>query len=180
MDYVKLSKELSYALRHAPWEYELELDNHGFVPVQQLIDAINENGRYDRPVTLNDLIQILEKSDKKRHELQGDKIRALYGHSVPTRISKEIIVPPEVLYHGAPHKALGSIMRDGLKPMGRQYVHLSVDSKTAVQVGKRKDENPVILIIEAANAHNNGVTFYQGNAKVVLADYVPHVFIQTI
>ena len=26
MDYIKLSKEVSYALRHAPWEYELELD----------------------------------------------------------------------------------------------------------------------------------------------------------
>lgn len=26
MDYQKLSKEVSYALRHAPWEYELEFD----------------------------------------------------------------------------------------------------------------------------------------------------------
>lgn len=30
MDYVKLSKEISYALRYAPWEYELELDENGF------------------------------------------------------------------------------------------------------------------------------------------------------
>ena len=33
MDYIKLSKEVSYALRHAPWEYELELDENGFVPI---------------------------------------------------------------------------------------------------------------------------------------------------
>ena len=33
MDYVALSKEVSYALRHAPREYELELDQEGFVPV---------------------------------------------------------------------------------------------------------------------------------------------------
>jgi len=26
MDYSKLSKEVAYALRHAPWEYGLELD----------------------------------------------------------------------------------------------------------------------------------------------------------
>lgn len=31
VDYIKLSKELSYALRHAPWEYELELDANGWV-----------------------------------------------------------------------------------------------------------------------------------------------------
>ena len=30
MDYVKLSEEISYALRHAPWEYELEMDEDGF------------------------------------------------------------------------------------------------------------------------------------------------------
>ena len=31
MNLVELSKEISYALRHAPWEYELELDEQGFV-----------------------------------------------------------------------------------------------------------------------------------------------------
>ena len=29
MNLVDLSKEISYALRHAPWEYELELDEKG-------------------------------------------------------------------------------------------------------------------------------------------------------
>lgn len=30
----ELSKEISYALRHAPWEYELEMDQEGWVPVE--------------------------------------------------------------------------------------------------------------------------------------------------
>ena len=29
MNYEKLSKEVSYALRHAPLEYELEMDEEG-------------------------------------------------------------------------------------------------------------------------------------------------------
>ena len=37
-----ISKEISYALRHAPWEYELELDEQGFVPIEQLLQALNE------------------------------------------------------------------------------------------------------------------------------------------
>ena len=36
MKYEELSKEVSYALRHAPWEYELEMDEEGWVS----IDAI--------------------------------------------------------------------------------------------------------------------------------------------
>lgn len=178
MDYTKLSKEISYALRHAPWEYELELDSEGFVPIQQLIDALDESGKYDRPITAGDLKHIIAISDKKRHEIQGDKIRALYGHSIPMHISKDVIVPPDVLYHGTTHKALDSIMSAGLKPMGRQYVHLSVDTDTAVQVGKRRDNNPVIMAIDAKKANSDGIVFYKGNDKVILADYIPHDYIK--
>lgn len=177
MDYTKLSKEISYALRHAPWEYELELDNNGFVSVNQLITAINESHKYDRPVTFEDLEHIIETSDKKRHEIQGNNIRALYGHSVPMHISKEKIKPPDILYHGTTHKAAELIIHDGLKPMGRQYVHLSVDIDTAVQVGKRRDKSPVILTIDAGRAHNEGIIFYKGNDKVILADYIPEKYI---
>ena len=40
MDYEKLSKEISYALRHSPWEYELELDIEGWVDVNQSIKSL--------------------------------------------------------------------------------------------------------------------------------------------
>ncbi|MBR5405177.1 MAG: RNA 2'-phosphotransferase [Oscillospiraceae bacterium] len=178
MDYTKLSREISYALRHAPWEYELELDSEGFVPLAQLLAAINESGGYGRTVTADDLAHIIEISDKKRHEIQGDKIRALYGHSVPMHISKEPFTPPAVLYHGTTHKALEAILQSGLKPMGRQYVHLSVETETAVQVGKRRDSKPVILVIDAAKASAEGVPFYKGNDKVILADSIPPQYIK--
>ena len=178
MDYTKLSKEISYALRHSPWEYELELDSEGFVPVEQLVTAINEGGNYDRPIVVSDLEHIIEISDKKRHEIKAGKIRALYGHSVSMHISKDAIIPPSVLYHGTTHKALDSILNTGLKPMGRQYVHLSVDTDTAVQVGKRRDNIPVILVIDAKKASSDGVTFYKGNDKVILADYIPQNYIK--
>lgn len=173
MKYTKLSKEISYALRHVPWGYELELDAEGFVPVEQLLSAINEDNRYGRPVTVADLEHIITTAEKKRHEIRGDKIRALYGHSVPGHISRQQITPPAVLYHGTTHKALAAIMKDGLKPMVRQYVHLSVDIDTARRVGQRRDSNPVILVINAAKANADGIPFYEGNEKVILADTVP-------
>ena len=61
--------------------------------------------------------------------------------------------------------------------MGRQYVHLSVDQETAGQVGRRKARGPVILEVLAAEAHAAGVTFYQGNDQVWLADAVPARFV---
>ena len=42
-NYEKLSKEVSYALRHAPWEYELEMDEEGWVNTEQLLRG-DKNG----------------------------------------------------------------------------------------------------------------------------------------
>jgi putative RNA 2'-phosphotransferase len=180
MNYVELSKEVSYALRHAPWEYELTMDNQGFVPVSELLAALNETGHYDKTVTEEDLIRMMEASDKKRHEIVGGKIRALYGYSIPMKIEKEPSVPPDVLYHGTAKRFLDSILSDGLKPMSRQYVHLSTDVEMAESVGKRHDSHPVILKIDAKAAHASGILFCKGNDRVWLTDALPAKFISLL
>lgn len=47
INYLELSKEISYALRHAPWKYELELDEHGWVSAEQLLTALNESDKWE-------------------------------------------------------------------------------------------------------------------------------------
>lgn len=178
MNLVKLSKEISYALRHAPWEYELELDEQGFVPIEQLLHALNESGSYEREITQNDLEKIIASSEKKRHEISGDRIRALYGHSIPKAVKRERGNPPTILYHGTSRENLPQILEGGLKPMSRQYVHLSVDVDTATRVGKRRDPNPVVLKVDTVTAQKKGVEFYVGNEKVWLCKEVPWEFLQ--
>lgn len=179
MDYMQLSKEVSYALRHAPWEYELELDEDGWVKVEQLITSLREDNRWSS-VTEEDLNTMIEGSEKKRHEILSGRIRALYGHSLPQRIVKDEKEPPEILYHGTPRRFLSSIEENGLLPKGRQYVHLSIDIDTAFKVGKRRDNEPTILAINAKQAWNEGVKFYQGNDKVWLADFISSKYINEI
>ena len=93
---------------------------------------------------------------------------------------KEIRRPPALLYHGTDSEAADSILTDGLKSMGRQYAHLSADAETAVQVGKRKAAQPVILAIRAADAFASGAAFYVGNDSVWLADFVPPAYISVV
>jgi len=177
MDFIKLSKEVSYALRHAPWVYELELDSQGWVDIEQLLSALSSDKQW-KGITENDLRKMIEVSDKKRHEIFEYKIRALYGHSVPQKIIKEVSIPPSILYHGTARHLVEQILSEGIQPMARQYVHLSVDIETANLVGKRKDSNPVLLKILAERASKKGVKFYQGNNAVWLADSVPSMFIE--
>lgn len=180
MNYEQLSKEISYALRHAPWEYELEMDQNGFVLIHQLLSSINEEKKYSREIVEADLEYIIKTSEKKRHEISGEKIRALYGHSIPMKIEKSIGNPPDILYHGTAKRFLDSILQNGLQPMNRQYVHLSADTETATQVGKRRDNQPVILKIDTKLASLSGIAFYIGNEKVWLTDSVPPQFISVL
>ena len=177
MDYIGLSKEISYALRHAPWEYELEIDEEGWVPVEQLLDALHRTEKWSN-ICEADLNEMIEKAEKKRHELAGGKIRAFYGHSIPMKILKEEKVPPNVLYHGTARRFLESINENGLLPQSRQYVHLSQDIETAENVGMRHDDKPCVLIINAQMAWKDGIKFYFGNEKVWLADTIPGRYIR--
>ncbi len=92
-------------------------------------------------------------------------------------IKKQEAEPPEILYHGTARRFLPAIKEKGLLPMSRQYVHLSVDTDIATQVGKRRDSEPVILKIDAKKAYEDGVKFYIGNDKVWLCDFLTANFL---
>lgn len=168
----RLSRLVSHALRHEPWLYELELDDEGWVPVDALLAAIREQGQQWSQVDRVDLVNMIASSPKRRHELEGGRVRALYGHSIPGRVVKTEAEPPALLFHGTSPDAWVVIQRHGLQPMGRQYVHLSIEVATAEQVGRRKSPTPVILTVEAARAHEAGTRFWRGNELVWLADHV--------
>ena len=176
MNYIDLSKKISYALRHAPEEYGLNLDKEGWIPVEDLINALKKREKYFA-LTVQDIAVMIQMSDKKRHELVGDRIRALYGHSTEEKIKKDAIQPPNVLYHGTAHKFLQTILEQGLISKNRQYVHLSQDKETAITVGNRRDTNPVVLLIDALTAWKDGINFYHGNDKIWLADNIPAKYI---
>jgi putative RNA 2'-phosphotransferase len=176
-DLTALSRTVSHALRHEPWLYELELDSEGWVGIDTLLSALQHEAKRWRNLSETDLAQMIANSDKQRHEISKGKIRALYGHSVPDKLQKIEAIPPSLLFHGTYPEAIAQIRLQGLKPMNRQYVHLSTDQETAQQVGQRKAAVPMILEIDALRAHQNGIKFYAGNTIVWLADRVPPEFI---
>lgn len=166
----QLSKTISHALRHAPAAYGLTLDPQGWVRIADLLAALKERGMPADEQLLHD---ILAQSEKKRFEMVEGKIRAFYGHSTEEKIVKQVVEPPEILYHGTVAGNLESILEKGLLPMGRQYVHLSADEKTAKMVGSRHAGAVVILQVQARAAYQAGIAFYQEKNGVWLSDAVP-------
>lgn len=178
LNYTRLSKTISHALRHAPWLYELELDEEGWTPVSDLLQGLRRHRRAWRRLGREDLEAMMSRPGKKRFEMRDGKIRALYGHSIEMKIQKEPAAPPARLFHGTAPDSAETILEDGLRPMNRQYVHLSADVETAGEVGRRKSPKPVVLVVDAAAAHENGVRFYHGNQMVWLADSIPPGYIR--
>ncbi len=176
-DDVHLSKAISFALRHKPWVFELELDDRGWVAVDDLINAFRQNGSQWEKLAQSDIERIIATSEKERFEIKDDQIRALYGHSLPGKLKKTVASPPAILYHGTTSQVIDIIMKNGLKPMKRQYVHLSLDTETAIEVAKRKKGQVIVLQVSAQRAYQNGVKFYEGNEAVWLADDVPALYL---
>ena len=174
--YIRIGKLLSYILRHGPGDYGLTLDEYGYAPVRHIIEVIH--GRY-RDFTREDLQAIVEGDAKGRYELEGDKIRACYGHSVEVATRAEAVEPPEFLYHGTSGRSLPLILRDGLLPMNRRYVHLSVTREEAAKVGRRHSNNVILLRIHARDAHRSGLVFLSA-ASVFLTGCIPPEFIEVV
>ena len=175
----KLSKFLALLLRHRAGDYGLVLDPEGFVPLDQLLMAINRERGWAW-VRVEHIAEIIATQAKRRYEIIDGDIRAIYGHTLDAAISYPPVVPPDVLLHGTARRFLEAIRREGLRPMKRQYVHLTDDLALALLTGRRRDPQPAIMRIDAARAHVEGVVFFQADNGVFLAKTVPAQYIAEV
>lgn len=174
---IKTSKFLSLILRHQPEVVGMQLDEAGWLDINELIANANARGK---KLTLELLHEVVSTNDKKRFALSDDglRIRASQGHSVAAvDLKLDEAEPPETLYHGTVAAFLASIRASGLEKRSRNHVHLSADEATATKVGSRRGK-PIILHIDAAAMHHVGHQFYLSANGVWLVDAVPTNFLR--
>jgi putative RNA 2'-phosphotransferase len=175
VDVVRVSKRLSFVLRHHPDSVGLTLDDAGWVGVDELLAALARSGmRLSRA----ELDAVVAGNDKQRFAFDdsGTRIRASQGHSVPVALGYRTEVPLDVLFHGTVQRFLPAILAEGLRPGNRHAVHLSPDVATASVVGGRRGR-PVILRVDAAAMAAHGFLFTRSANGVWLTDAVPPEFL---
>ena len=177
MAYTKTSKFLSLILRHKPEVIGITLDEHGWARVDEVIAGIGQT----RPMSMAILEEIVATDSKGRYAFNEDKtlIRANQGHSVHVDVELAEKLPPAVLYHGTGEKSVVSIEAQGLLPMSRLYVHLSLDVATATKVGQRHGK-PVVFRVDAQAMVAQGHRFYVSRNGVWLTKHVPAEFLQKL
>ena len=178
-DYVRLSKHLCRILRWQPELIDIQLDEYGNANVDELIQKINLEGKHK--INKEILEQIVREDEKGRYAYNENhtKIRCVQGHGIDIKGTLVDAIPPDILYHGTSTKVLNSIMAEGLKPMKRNYVHLSIDLQTARKVGIRHGK-PVILKVNCKQMVEDGYQFKIAENGVYQIKEVPPQYIQIL
>jgi putative RNA 2'-phosphotransferase len=162
---------MALLLRHAPDRAGLILDPEGFVRIEDLVGALQSSICEVDEALVRAVVDLVE-PHKQRYSIVDDCVRANYGHSTAERIQHVPAMPPDVLFHGTGIGAVPMILENGLRPMGRQYVHLTPDRKLAVSVGARHGR-PCLIRVDSRSAHAAGVVFFKANFTFWLALTVP-------
>ncbi|KAG9475453.1 hypothetical protein GDO78_003718 [Eleutherodactylus coqui] len=170
---VRLSKLLSYALRHGANELGLHMRSDGFVPVSSLLHL-----RQFRSFSQDDIERVVTCNDKQRFTIRTSnpegtlEIRANQGHSVQVEVELAPIgaeLPPQAV-HGTYLRHWPSILRCGLSRMSRTHIHLSTQlpgEGEGVISGMRRDCE-VAIFIDLPKAIADQIPFFWSANRVLL------------
>lgn len=161
---VKLSKALSWVLRHAASSLGLHLASDGYVALDDVLSldhsrfkcVHNNTPKY----TVEDVERVVRENDKQRFRLEYKDdvlcIRANQGHSIKDVLSNQLLSlltkqelsnPQLLIIHGTSRKAWeGYIIHDGLKRMTRNHIHFATSlprSSSFEAVDGMEDEVPI-------------------------------------
>lgn len=173
----RLSKFVSGALRHFPDDADLAPDERGWVAWDALVGAVDD--RYPW-ADERALAAVVTTDPKGRFERDGERVRATYGHSIDVDLEPTEAPVPDRLYHGTPRRNAGAIREEGLRPMGRQAVHLSADPATAREVGRRHGEDPVVFAVDAAGLLADGYRVTGRGRATYTVERVPPAYLSQV
>jgi 2'-phosphotransferase len=172
MESVRLSKFLSFVLRHGALKEGIPIRSDGFVAIEDLLKH-----KKCSQVSLEDIQKVVASDEKSRYlmEFMDGKwmIRANQGHSMDLQVEMTVVTDPEeipVVLHGTNQKAWVHIKEQGLSVMNRQHIHFAVGKlgEDGVKSGMRKSCT-VFIYIDSTKAMADGIQFFRSANNVILS-----------
>ena len=173
----RLSRFLALVLRHRAYQFDLRVDDEGFVRLDELMRVMHEQRNLGW-VEHKHIDALLSGQERTRFEVRDGNIRATYGHSFNRPVRYEPIDPPEHLFLGVPRGKVADLRTSGVKPSGRQYVHLSANKDDALQIAKQQDPEATLVTVLAQEAARSGIPFHLPAEGIYLAARVPPEFLE--
>lgn len=165
-------------LRHFPERYGLDMDEHGWVDLRDFVTAVQIRHKKFRFLKPHHVLGVIETDQKGRYQFEDGKIRATYAHSFEIELDLPTDDIPEILYFPTTEEESSILLEIGLKPSDRKMVHLSGSIPSAMEAGRVRVRNPVILEIDAGRATDEGVTIARAATTVYTTKEVPPEYLR--
>lgn len=172
---VKISKKLSWALRHGIGQLGLSVSPSGYVVLDELLRCPEF-----KSVNVNQVQNVVSTNDKQRFDLQEINgilmIRANQGHTIKEVNDEELLTPIlseydfPIVIHGTNKSAWKKIQYRGLYKMNRNHIHFAIQLPGHKEVisGARVSCN-VFIYINLGKCLAAGMKFYVSQNRVVLS-----------
>ena len=175
---IRLSKFMSWFLRHNLENSGITYDPGGWIKVTDLINYYNINYSTRNSITIDNIVEVVKTCVKQRFstrgEGQGMEIRANQGHSVcnisNSWLLTRITEPLSVCVHGTTLEAWNLIKINGLSRMSRQHIHMATGVPGDKQViSGMRTTSQVVIYIDITKAMCDGIPFYMSSNGVILS-----------
>lgn len=165
----QLEKMLIYILSKRPDEFGLVLDSEGFVRITDLVRALSEEDGF-RGVREASVREVLFSLGQNELEAKGDMIRSRDRSG----LSKFENTIPKLLFIAVKKKAYAHIVENGILPNhGQTHVLMSSDYDLAMRIGKRRDNEPVMITVPTSKAANQGVDLNRAGENLYTSRFIP-------
>jgi putative RNA 2'-phosphotransferase len=169
-----LTRMILYMLAHRPDEFGILPDGDGYVRIKELLKALNQEPGWSHIRSFNIQEMILH-GGRSLFELEHDRIRPIERRWQIIELDLSCTIP-HVLYTAIRRRAHWHVFDKGLSSSPGKKLILSEKKDLIIKIGKRKDNEPVILEILSEKALTHGVKFYHFG-ELYLADYIPREYI---
>jgi putative RNA 2'-phosphotransferase len=169
---------LAGVLRHFPEKFDLDMDLNGWVDIRDVAEEIRHRKRNLHWLRVHHVKAIADTDPKGRYQVEGNRVRATYGHSVDVELDHPTDNVPQSLFYPSTQEELDMLLDNGITPSDRRYVHLSLTYDDAYNAGVHRTEDPQILEIDAAAALMSDVYIGQAGPTVFVTRGVPPDFVE--
>lgn len=175
-----LSRIMAGALRHFPEKLGLMMDGRGWVEISELIEAIGTSRSGFNWLKQKHIEALVKTDPRGRYQIDGGMIRATYGHTIDVNPDDLPLAEIDDFYYPVTEEEADIILEGGLFPIDRKKVHLSGNIKKALEAGKVRTEEPLILKIDGKSAKKDGMKIYHAGKDVYITDGIDAKYISKV
>lgn len=175
-----LGRIIAGVLRHFPEKLGVMIDGHGWVDITEFVEAIGVS-RSGFHWLRNHHIEAIALTDPKgRYQIDGGMVRATYGHTIDVNLDDLPLADLDEFYYPVTEEEIDIILEGGLNPIDRKNVHLSGSIEKALEAGRVRTDEPLLLKIDGKKAKKDGIKIYHAGKDVYITDSIDAKYISKL